>query len=720
MSKTNFNLAIETSSHCGSVTLGRGDEFLQTAQLIQPRRHNVDLMPAVEVLFDRHGARPGALGELHVSIGPGSFTGLRIAIATARMLAMAGGAKLVAVPTLDVVARNGPADAPHLAVCLNLKRDRFYAGLFDRREGSWHAAGEPALMTMAELQSAAPGPLTIIADKLPDGADQAVTGGVRLLPPQTAIPRSEVVWRLGRAAARRGEYTDAFDLMPLYVREPEAVELWNNRARSPIKNQKLMSLPKIVIIGRPNVGKSSLLNLLAGRRVSIVDPTAGVTRDRVSAPMKVPPTRLDETDTLEAELIDTGGYGIEGDPADDDLTASIERQIAHGVSEAHLILFVVDAQAGVLPLDRQVAHLLRTSAGRTPVLLVANKVDAKDHEAAALEAAELGFGMAVMVSAASGHRRSDLTEAIRDHIDWAAAQAEAPAGEDTGVAVAIVGKRNAGKSTLVNALAGAERVIVNEQAGTTRDAVDVRFAIGGKVFTAIDTAGVRKRKSLAGDVEFYSHHRALLSIRRADVVALLIDAAVPVSHVDKQLGMEILRHHKPCVIVVNKWDVAEQAHTQEQYVSYLDKALMGLDFAPVAFISAARGEGLRELVAMWLNLHQQASHRVSTGELNRHLEKMLAGSAPKSKSGKRARIYYAAQTDVCPPTVRLWVNHPEMFDGSYQRFLINRFRQVLPFSEVPIHLLVHGRVRDQMNTPRPSRRSRDAPAIHPERRPDTA
>jgi len=453
--------------------------------------------------------------------------------------------------------------------------------------------------------------------------------------------------------------------------------------------------PRIVIVGRPNVGKSSLLNLLAKRRVSIVDPTAGVTRDRVTAEVQLPPTRVDDISSRQVEVIDTGGYGLESQPSSEALTAAVERQIAYGIAEADLILFVVDAQSGILPLDRQVAQLLRTAASNTPVILVSNKVDAAVHEAAALEATELGFGLPVMVSATSAYRRSGLVEVIQDRIDWDAFCTSADPDNRThaGVAVAIVGKRNAGKSTLVNALAGSERVIVSEHEGTTRDAIDVRFEIAGKTFTAIDTAGVRKRKSIGNDVDFYSYHRCLRSIRRADAVVLLIDATVPVSHVDKQLGMEILRHYKPCIVAVNKWDLAQEDYTQQEYLDYLDQSLAGLDFAPLAFISAIGNKGLRSLVAMALNLVEQASHRVTTSELNHHLAQIVAQSAPKSKSGKLAKIYYTTQTEVSPPTLCLWVNHPEMFDPSYQRFLINRFRQILPFSEVPIRLLIRRRKR---------------------------
>ncbi|MCC7192306.1 MAG: ribosome biogenesis GTPase Der [Phycisphaeraceae bacterium] len=454
-------------------------------------------------------------------------------------------------------------------------------------------------------------------------------------------------------------------------------------------------LPKVVIIGRPNVGKSSLLNLLAGKLVSIVDPTAGVTRDRISHIVELPPESRGKA-SRHIELIDTGGYGIKDSM---DLTADVERQIALGLAEANLILFVTDTQTGVTPLDREVAKLLRTSQGsgkakKVQIIQVSNKVDGPSHEASAYEASELGFGDPIPISALNGYNKLELLDIIRAAIDWENLGPDL-APPEAGMLLAIVGKRNAGKSTLVNALAGEPRVIVSEKEGTTRDSVDVRFEINGKVFTAIDTAGVRKVKSLAGDIEYYSHHRALRSVRRADVVIFMIDATVPVSQVDHQLGNEIQKHFKPTVVVVNKWDLAEQNHTQEEYIKYLDKELKGLDYAPVAFISANKSEGLRELIAVAQNLFDQAGHRVSTSQLNAVMEELLKAKTPVSGIGRRPKIYYTTQLAVHPPTIGLFVNDPSMFDINYQRFLINRFRETLPFAEVPIKLIIRGKQKGQ-------------------------
>jgi GTP-binding protein len=331
-------------------------------------------------------------------------------------------------------------------------------------------------------------------------------------------------------------------------------------------------------------------------------------------------------------------------------------------------------------------------------VLVVNKVDDQTFEAQAYEAMRLGFGEPVMVSAENGYQFGALQDAIQRHINFTRFDA-AEAPRDEGVKIALVGKRNAGKSTMVNAIAGAERVIVNEQEGTTRDSVDVRLVVESRVFTLIDTAGVRKRKSIKGDVEYYATHRALRSVRRANVCLLLIDATVPLSQVDRQLVNEILKHHRPTAIVVNKWDLAadkvelkdKDSTAQDVYAAYLDKELKGLSFAPITFTSALEGEGMRELLALSLNLYEQARHRVGTGDLNRAVEQIAAARQPPAKRGKQARIYYATQVGVDPPTIVLFVNQPELFDGPYQRYLLNRMRDDLPFSEVPIKLVVRGK-----------------------------
>ena len=458
-------------------------------------------------------------------------------------------------------------------------------------------------------------------------------------------------------------------------------------------------LPKVAIVGRPNVGKSSLLNLLAGRLISIVDPTAGVTRDRVTVDVELPPTE-DGGKPRWCEMIDTGGYGIySGDDENQVLTDDVEHQIGTALTESQLILFVVDVQTGVVPLDEQFATILREQvSGRVPILMVGNKVDSEQLENDAVDAMRLGFGEPVTVSATTKRGRWELIETIADAIDWDAEPAEP---ERSDMLLAIVGKRNAGKSTFTNALAGAERVIASELPGTTRDSVDVKFTLGDRSFTAIDTAGVRKRKSLANDVEYYSTHRTLRSIRRADVVLLMIDPTTDISQVDKKLSGAILEHHKPCVIVLNKWDLVASKLSTEEFLDYLTDMLKGLDFCPVVFASALNNDHVSEAVEMALALHEQASTRVGTGELNAAVKKILEKRGPSSKLGKRVKIYYVTQPETNPPTAVLFVNDADLFTPQYQRYIVNNFREMLPWKEVPIRLIVRGRTRKEVGDEEP-------------------
>ncbi|MCH2137964.1 MAG: ribosome biogenesis GTPase Der [Phycisphaerales bacterium] len=459
-----------------------------------------------------------------------------------------------------------------------------------------------------------------------------------------------------------------------------------------------MATAQIAIVGRPNVGKSSLLNKLAGKRVSIVDAVPGVTRDRVSTMIELDaPQELKTREKRWAELSDTGGWGVytTDDNRIDDagcdlnaLTDDIEGQIGAAMGNADLILFVVDAQSGLTPLDHVVTDLLRKRGLADRVRLIANKVDGPSWESHAMEAAGLGFGEPMCVSTTSGRNMRHLREMLWDAVGTTE---ETPSSEE--MKIAIVGCRNAGKSTLINALAGEERCIVSEIAGTTRDAVDVHFTMKDRSFLAIDTAGLRKRKSFSGDVEYYAYHRMLQAIRRADVVLFLVDATRKVSQVDAKLSQELQRQFKPTVIVVNKWDEVDGKASPEQYAEYLTGELRGLDYAPIVLASALEGEGLEDIVTMAFNLHAQATHREGTGSLNSVIKDILKKRGPTSRLGTQAKLFYVSQVATQPPTIAMVVNNPKLFEGRYERYLMNRLREELPFSEVPIRLVFSKRSR---------------------------
>jgi len=277
-------------------------------------------------------------------------------------------------------------------------------------------------------------------------------------------------------------------------------------------------------------------------------------------------------------------------------------------------------------------------------------------------------------------------------------------GQSEEMRVAMVGRRNAGKSTFINSLAGEERVITSEIAGTTRDAVDVRFEMDGRTCVAIDTAGVRKRTKFADRVEYWAFDRCQRSIRRADVVLLLIDAAENITGIDKRLGSQIADEYKPCIIVVNKWDLAKgrknrhgQAITTDDYRKYIEKELPGLSTCPIVFCSAIKGENLRPVIEVAFDMHEQARERLSTGTLNRIFKEIIGKRGPSSRLGTQAKVYYASQVAAVPPTIVLQVNKPELFTDHYQRYLLNRLREITPFQEVPIRLIFRARRRSDLN-----------------------
>lgn len=509
-----------------------------------------------------------------------------------------------------------------------------------------------------------------------------------------------------------------------------------------------MPIPRVAIVGRPNVGKSSLMNMIAGAKVSIVDPSAGTTRDRVSAIVELdPPFRGDEPKVV--EFVDTGGFGAyiaEGGRYDEvgndltKLTGDIESQIAMAVEGADLVLFCVDAQAGVTPRDQEIARLLRehrlgrqketkrrrdaeTKKGKKakeredaravgmprttddhgqsrlkgpPVRIVATKIDGPRWEAHAHELSELGFGEPIPVSAKNNYFRREFLNEVWGLVPLVKMEErERNAAE---LYIAIIGKRNAGKSTLVNTLAGEPRMIASEIPGTTRDAVDVKFELDGRVLVAIDTAGLRRKRSFQGAIEWYALDRLQRAVDRSDVVLLLVDATEKISQVDEHLAMMVQKAFKPAIIVVNKWDAVEgkvgangRVVTPKAYEKYVRRELGGLSHAPIAFMSGQTGLNVGQTIDLAFELREQSRQRVTTGKLNRLVRSILDTRGPSDVRGRFAKVFYVAQTGVEPPTITMVVNHPDMFTPSYLRFLMNRFREEMPFSEVPIRIVVRAR-----------------------------
>lgn len=438
-----------------------------------------------------------------------------------------------------------------------------------------------------------------------------------------------------------------------------------------------MSIPKVSIVGRPNVGKSSLFNWLAGRRLAIVDEVAGVTRDRMG--------RVIQHDERYFEIIDTGGIGINDV---DKLDEEIEQQIETGIREANLLLFVVDVRDGLTSLDQTVAARLR-AIGK-PVLLVANKCDGDSWETHANDFFTLGLGEVVKVSAKNNRHKDDLLSGIVAKLP---PDQEPSQGEllDPEMKFAIVGRRNVGKSTFVNALAGSERMIVSEVPGTTRDSVDVRFELDGKTFVAIDTPGLRRGKSIRTDVDFYSDHRAHRTIRHADVVLMFFDCGQRISKVDQQLVSYIDANFKPCIFVVNKWDLMSEHMATERWADYLRESFPSMAYAPIAFITGKEGRNVKKLLNYTQMLFKQSRERVSTPDLNKLIGRALEIQAPPMVGTRRLKIYYATQIGEQPPTIVLKCNDPECVTPTYRRYLLTTLRDGVKFAEVPIRLFLEGK-----------------------------
>jgi GTP-binding protein len=436
-----------------------------------------------------------------------------------------------------------------------------------------------------------------------------------------------------------------------------------------------MPTPQVVIVGRPNVGKSSVFNWLARRRLAIVDDQPGVTRDRLSQ-------LLCERERY-FDLVDTGGIGFV-DP--DNLSGKVEEQIDVAIESAAVILMVVDTREGWCSADEEVVRRVRGS--ERPTLVLANKADDAKLDPATGEFLRLGLGEPLCVSTLQNRGRDELLDWIAAHLPD---EANSPPPVDPIMKVTIVGRRNVGKSTFVNSIAQSERCIVSEVPGTTRDSVDVRFELDGKTFIAIDTPGLRKRKSVTTDIDFYSAHRAERSIRRADVVLVFFDCAQPISQVDKQLCGYVIENYKPCIFVVNKWDQYAGKIATEDWVKYISDTFRTLHYAPIAFVTGQTGKNVKMLLNHAQMLFKQSQQRIGTGDLNRAVRAAMQQNPPPIVGTRRAKVYYGTQVDMAPPTIVLFCNDEALFPDSYKRYLLTSLRETLPFPEVPIKLYLRDR-----------------------------
>ncbi|MFK7743268.1 MAG: ribosome biogenesis GTPase Der [Planctomycetota bacterium] len=439
-----------------------------------------------------------------------------------------------------------------------------------------------------------------------------------------------------------------------------------------------MTLSRVAIVGRPNVGKSSLMNRLAGRRVSIVEPTAGVTRDRVSVIVR--------QDGRAFELVDTGGLGLVDEER---LKAHIESQIHVAIDTCDLVLFVVDGKEGRVPGDDLVARQLRRI--KKPVLLVVNKMESYYDEIGAMEWIRLGFGEPHVISAKEGFGVHDLLEQVSVELPEVLTGEDGASVDNSTLRFAIVGKRNSGKSTLLNHLAKEERVIVSELPGTTRDAVDVEFEHDGKRLCAIDTAGVRKKKSVGHAIEIFAHSRSNESIRRAHVVVHMFDVREKISQVDKALAAYCVEHHKPVILVGNKIDLAPKnagGQTEwniEKWDAYIKQQLPGLDHAPVVFVSALKGFNLDDMLSLLFDLREQTTRDLPTPRLNEVLQQAKENLMPSG--GNMPKLFYGTQVSKEPVSIVVFVNDPKLFKDQYRRFLEQRFRDAFDCQEVPLQIV---------------------------------
>lgn len=442
-----------------------------------------------------------------------------------------------------------------------------------------------------------------------------------------------------------------------------------------------MGKPIVAIVGRPNVGKSTLFNIFANSRISIVEDTPGVTRDRLYA----------DTEWLDNEfmMVDTGGIEIMNT---DKIAVSIRQQAQIAIAEADVILFVCDARAGITHEDAEVAKMLRQS--KKPIVLAINKADSPKQEMEIFEFYNLGIGEPIPVSAANHLGLGDLLDAVVEKFPETSAYGED--GNEDEIKVALIGRPNVGKSSIFNTLVGEERSIVSDVAGTTRDAIDTPVIREGQKFLFIDTAGMRRKARIDEPIEKYSIIRSLRAVDRSDVVLMVIDAIDGATEQDKKIAGYAHEAGKGIVLVVNKWDLYDKDNTSTlRYTENLRRELVFMQYAPVVFVSAMTKQRIHRLPEVIHYVAEQNAMRISTSVLNQVVEDAIAINPPPTEKGQRLKILYATQVKIKPPTFVIFVNEPEIMHFSYQRYLENKLREAFGFEGTPLQMIIRGKNEEE-------------------------
>lgn len=440
-----------------------------------------------------------------------------------------------------------------------------------------------------------------------------------------------------------------------------------------------MKKPLVAIVGRPNTGKSTFFNKICGKRISIVDDLPGVTRDRIYADA--------EWCGHAFTMVDTGGLDVK---SDDTFQKSIKTQAQIAIDLAEVIVFIVDGMAGLVPADYEVAELLRKT--KKPVVLVVNKLDKFEVEKT-YDFYQLGLGEPYPISCAQSKGLGEVLDAIVNSFSF---KVEADA-VDEAIKIAVVGRPNAGKSSIVNRILGEDRVLVSNVAGTTRDAIDTDFRYNGQKYTIIDTAGMRRQRSvLKESVEGYSVIRAMEAIKRADVVLIVFDASEEISEQDVRIAGYVHEENKPSIVVMNKWDLVEKdSNTINNYQKMLEDKLSFMSYFKPLYLSALTGKRLEKIMPTVNEVHENSTRRITTGTLNEIIQKAILSQEPPTKKGKKLKIMYATQAETNPPTFVIFVNDATLMHFSYERFLENRLRDAVNFEGTPIKLVFKNRKEEK-------------------------